>query len=414
MSFDASNLFPGVASLLHNGGVDVPIARLSSVEVIGIYFSARWCRTCRSFTPVLSKAYDDLKAAGKQFEVIFVSCDRDEDSMRSYYAEMPWLCLNWADLKRIEDYLSGTYDCQGVPHFVLVDAATGKLITTDGRSAVSLGAHAFPFTAASVSVAKKAKARNVLALLDSGRALGLKPDALPSDAVAIFIGNSDSARRVVCPLSEATKALGSRIKVVCIPFRARDPDKQHDFAAKFHPDWHVLQNSEALAAAIFDTVDGDAKEALLLVCNSSFSDVIQTDACETVIQHKERGFPWSDEALAQAMEERQRQVAAFAKTLHHPGLQFLNGAQIVTRPGGTSHSLDELRVMDCVALYFSSLRCRPCRLFTPQLVLVHQQLAKEGKKFGVIYVSWDISEAEFREYFDTMPLGCIGIRPEGA
>jgi hypothetical protein len=78
---------------------------------------------------------------------------------------------------------------------------------------------------------KKAKARNVLGLLDRGGALGLKPDALPSDAVAIFIGNSDnSASRVVRPLSDATNALGSRIKVVCIPFRVRDPDKQLIFA----------------------------------------------------------------------------------------------------------------------------------------------------------------------------------------
>ena len=96
MSFDASNLVPGVTSLLQNNGVDVPIARLSSAEVIGIYFSAHWCGRCRSFTPVLSKIHDALKAVGKRFEIVFVSRDRNEDSMRSYCAEMPWLCLNWA------------------------------------------------------------------------------------------------------------------------------------------------------------------------------------------------------------------------------------------------------------------------------------------------------------------------------
>ncbi len=41
MSFDASvNLFPGVTSFLKNGSENVPIAHLSSAEVIGIYFSA--------------------------------------------------------------------------------------------------------------------------------------------------------------------------------------------------------------------------------------------------------------------------------------------------------------------------------------------------------------------------------------
>ena len=102
MSFDARSLFPGVAALLKNGSDDVPIAHLSSAEVIGIYFSAHWCGPCRKFTPVLSKTFNEIKAAGKRFEIVFVSSDRDEASMRAYFADMPWLCLSW------EDGLTGT------------------------------------------------------------------------------------------------------------------------------------------------------------------------------------------------------------------------------------------------------------------------------------------------------------------
>jgi nucleoredoxin len=324
--------------------------------------------------------------------------------MRAYFADMPWLCLSWEDLNKIKDTLSETYECQGIPHLVLVDAATGQVITTSGREAVALGAGAFPFTPAAASAAKQTRDRKVLDLLDSGRAFGLSPDALTCDAVAVFIGNSANAARVIVgPLGQATKALGARIKVVVIPFRDPDADDQLIFEAKFHPDWHVMHDGGALAAAILDALNEDADAALLMTCNTSFTEVIQTDALRAVYDHKENGFPWSDAAIAQAVEEQQRALAVFSQSLRAPGLQFLNAAHIVSHSGGASHSVDELRSMDCVGLYFSAHWCPPCRRFTPQLACVYRQLADEGKTFGVVFVSSDNSAEEFQEYFDTMP-----------
>ena len=44
--------------------------------------------------------YKDLKAKG--LEVIFVSSDRDEDSFRDYYKDMPWLALDFSQRKEKE------------------------------------------------------------------------------------------------------------------------------------------------------------------------------------------------------------------------------------------------------------------------------------------------------------------------
>jgi nucleoredoxin len=164
-----------------------------------------------------------------------------------------------------------------------------------------------------------------------------------------------------------------------------------------------MQNSDALASSIFDALGEDPDEALLLVCNGSITEVIQTDALKAVYFHKERAFPWSDEAVAQVVEEEKHRVAVFSQTLHDPGLQFLNGANIITRGGGASHSLDDLRGMECVGLYFSAHWCPPCRSFTPVLARVYQQLADEGRKFGVVFVSSDKNAEKFQEYFDMMP-----------
>ena len=60
----------------------------------GLYFSAHWCPPCRSFTPQLAKFYTDFKKEHpSDFEIVFISCDNDEDSFKSYFKEMPWLSL---------------------------------------------------------------------------------------------------------------------------------------------------------------------------------------------------------------------------------------------------------------------------------------------------------------------------------
>jgi nucleoredoxin len=54
-----------------------------------------------------------------------------------------------------------------------------------------------------------------------------------------------------------------------------------------------------------------------------------------------------------------------------------------------------------VALYFSAHWCGPCRNFTPILIQNYNYLRSQG--IQVIFVSSDHNEAQFREYFATMP-----------
>lgn len=72
----------------------------------GLYFSAHWCPPCRAFTPMLGEFYNNLKAAGKSLEIVFVSSDRDEAQWKEYYHSMPWLALPFEDRKRKVLYYS--------------------------------------------------------------------------------------------------------------------------------------------------------------------------------------------------------------------------------------------------------------------------------------------------------------------
>merc|ERR1712022_96087 len=108
---------------------------LGDCDAIGIYFSAHWCPPCRGFTPKLAESYKTMKAAGKKFEIIFASSDRDTAAFDDYFKEMPWLALPYVDRAK-KDALSKKFKVQGIPTLVIVDKE-GNTITTDGRSAIA-------------------------------------------------------------------------------------------------------------------------------------------------------------------------------------------------------------------------------------------------------------------------------------
>jgi thiol-disulfide isomerase/thioredoxin len=109
---------------------------LSNKTVVGLYFSASWCPPCRAFTPVLSEKYRTSYRA-KGMEVIFVSSDRDERSMKEYHSHMPWLAVPF-EAFHIRQELGGKFGVRGIPMLVVLDAQKPGMtvITSDGRQDV--------------------------------------------------------------------------------------------------------------------------------------------------------------------------------------------------------------------------------------------------------------------------------------
>mmetsp|Transcript_235 Transcript_235/g.415 ORF Transcript_235/g.415 Transcript_235/m.415 type:complete len:378 (-) Transcript_235:262-1395(-) len=99
-----------------------------------LYFSAHWCPPCQRFTPKLIEFYNSMKDHGKHdFELIFVSFDKNENEFKEYTSEMPWPCLPFgSDTK---DTLGRKYEAEGIPHLVVVDE-NGEVITKDGVDGV--------------------------------------------------------------------------------------------------------------------------------------------------------------------------------------------------------------------------------------------------------------------------------------
>ncbi len=49
------------------------------------------------------------------------------------------------------------------------------------------------------------------------------------------------------------------------------------------------------------------------------------------------------------------------------------------------------------------LQCPPCRGFTPELIKTYNKLKDAGKNFEILFASSDQGEAQFKEYWGTMP-----------
>ncbi|KAI0215678.1 Nucleoredoxin [Lamellibrachia satsuma] len=91
------------------------------------------CPPCRSFTGQLAQTYAALHDRGLNFEVVFVSVDRSQESYNEYYKSMPWLALPLAD-ERVQQ-LTRHFSVQGIPTLILLDEKN-DLITTNGRTVV--------------------------------------------------------------------------------------------------------------------------------------------------------------------------------------------------------------------------------------------------------------------------------------
>jgi len=109
---------------------------------LGLYFSAHWCPPCRAFTPVLKQFYSDYKAKDPNFEIIFVSSDKEEKAMLDYFKDDhgDYLALPYSKRKEKEE-LSSMFGVEGIPTFVVIDA-DGQVVNANARGKVSAGVEA--------------------------------------------------------------------------------------------------------------------------------------------------------------------------------------------------------------------------------------------------------------------------------
>lgn len=141
-----SFLLPAIAALCcfgavqaHAGFFDEIRGDLTGTEVktppkyTALYFSAHWCPPCRMFTPKLVEWYKAFKSAHPDFELVFVSSDRDEAAMEKYIKSegMPWPAVKF---DKAQSSIFRKFGSDGIPYLVLV-GEDGKALTAQPGNA---------------------------------------------------------------------------------------------------------------------------------------------------------------------------------------------------------------------------------------------------------------------------------------
>lgn len=109
---------------------------LRDKKVIAIYFSAHWCPPCRLFTPVLKDFYEEImENVGEELAIVFVSADRSETKMESYFKEEhgKWFAIQFHD--EVAETLKKNCSLTGIPKLAIVNKK-GEMVHGDARSDV--------------------------------------------------------------------------------------------------------------------------------------------------------------------------------------------------------------------------------------------------------------------------------------
>ncbi|MFT4547156.1 MAG: thiol-disulfide isomerase/thioredoxin [Verrucomicrobiales bacterium] len=118
------------------------LAKAQSVDYFLVYFGAHWCPNSKKFTPKLTEFYREQRRKYRNFEVIFVSADKDEEAMLHYMNgyKMPWPAVRFGGHKKLKS-LTGLAG-RGYPCVALVDAKAGKILAHsygESRKGVYIG-----------------------------------------------------------------------------------------------------------------------------------------------------------------------------------------------------------------------------------------------------------------------------------
>ena len=113
--------------------VSVPVeSALEGKKIVCLFFSARWCPPCRSFSRLLKGVYEEILNERNDIEIVYISSDRSSKDMKLVMAEYHG---NWLALPRnpeLEHELKQIYKVEGIPRLI-VCRGDGLVITKVGK-----------------------------------------------------------------------------------------------------------------------------------------------------------------------------------------------------------------------------------------------------------------------------------------
>ncbi|CCD62413.1 protein-disulfide reductase [Caenorhabditis elegans] len=122
-------------TLENREGDELPAEEHLKGKIIGLYFSASWCPPCRAFTPKLKEFFEEIKKTHPEFEIIFVSRDRNSSDLVTYFKEHQgeWTYIPFGSDKIMS--LMQKYEVKTIPAMRIVNDQ-GEVIVQDARTEI--------------------------------------------------------------------------------------------------------------------------------------------------------------------------------------------------------------------------------------------------------------------------------------
>lgn len=89
-------------------------------------------------------------------------------------------------------------------------------------------------------------------------------------------------------------------------------------------------------------------------------------------------------------------------------VKALFGNELVDKTG-KKKDVSALGGAEKIGIYFSAHWCPPCRAFTPKLVDAYNAMTKDGKPFGLVFVSADRSEDAMEDYMRETKMPWVAV-----
>ncbi|KAH9620017.1 hypothetical protein KSS87_014771 [Heliosperma pusillum] len=395
--------------LIRYNGDKVEIKALSG-KVVGLYFSASWCPPCRGFTPKLIETYKELSSKG-DFEVVFVSADRDEESFNGYFSKMPWLAIPSSD-SSVKDSLNAKFKVMGIPHLVILNGE-GKVVTDEGVELVmEHKAEAYPFTPERIHQLKEeeeAAKRNqtVKSLLVSGTRDYVVSSAgnqtplanLEGSTVGLYfcVGSDEDCVEFTPKLVNVynkVKENGEKFEIVLIYLDESDEDGFKEEFSKMP--WLALPFKDNKIEKLIRYFELRSIPTLVIIGPDGKTQ--NSDVVELIQEHGVTAYPFTPTKLTELAEIEKAKLES--QTLE--SILVSGEKDFVIDKTGSKVPVSQL-VGKHVLIYFSAHWCPPCRGFTPKLVETYNEMKAKGNAIEVIFASSDQDQSSFDEYYSEMP-----------
>ncbi|XP_009626672.1 putative nucleoredoxin 1 [Nicotiana tabacum] len=383
--------------------------RISSIKgkIVGLYFSGLWCGLCRQFTPKLVEAYEDLYPKG-DFEIVFISSDKDNESFNEYFGKMPWLAVPFSDADARKN-LKQLFKVRAIPHFVILDG-TGKVLSNEGVKFIKhFGSEAYPFTSERVNYLReeeeKAKEnqslRSILVhesrdFLISNEENKISVSELEGKTVGLYfaMASHKGCKNFTLKLADVYKKLKQKnFEIALISL----DEKYEDFKQGFETmPWLGLpfkdKNCERLVRYF------EHKLLPQLVVISPDGKTLQQNAVKLVEEYGDQAFPFTQEKLVTLANLKKEKLEA--QTLE--SILVTADRDFVISNVGLKVPVSKL-VGNNIVLYFAAQWSLPSREFLPKLITTYEEIKKKDENFEVIFISSDQDESSFNNLFSSMP-----------